>query len=120
VVFRRFTNLYKEEMTFLGCRYVSKGKAYPTLVAQVTDPDLIYGAVEEGQETTELVNSLNTWKKDRWFVVLRVLEDTKTRVKMSFLDSEEYFSFEVYFSGREDHQNSKESGDEALGRISLS
>ncbi|MBS3772245.1 MAG: hypothetical protein KGY69_18480 [Bacteroidales bacterium] len=71
-------------------------KAYPTLVAQATDPDLIFGAGEEGQETTELVTSLNTWKKDRRFVVSRVLKDEKNRPQMSFLDGEEYaYSFFV-------------------------
>jgi hypothetical protein len=85
-----------ETIETLGCRYVIKGKAYPTLVAQVTDPDLIFGAGEEGQETTELVTSLNTLKKDRRFVVSWVLKDTKNRAQKSFLDGEEYaYSFFV-------------------------
>jgi hypothetical protein len=75
---------------------VIKGKAYPTLVTQAADPDLIFGTGEEGLETTELVTSLNTWKKDRRFVVSRVLKDEKNRVQMSFLDGEEYaYSFFV-------------------------
>ena len=98
----------------MGCRYVSEGKAFSTLMAQVTDPGFIYGSVEEGQETTELVSSLNIRKKDRWFIVSRVLEDAKDRAKMSFLDSEENFSLEVCFSGREDHQNNKENVEKAL------
>lgn len=73
-----------------------KGKAYPTLMTQVNGPDLIFGAGEEGRETTELVTSLNTWKKDRRFVVSRVLKDEKNRAQMSFLDGEDYaYSFFV-------------------------
>jgi hypothetical protein len=34
---------------------------------------------ESGRETTELVTTLNTWEKDRRFVVSRVLKDEKDR-----------------------------------------
>ena len=100
VTFRMDSGFFDEEVLetieTLGCRYVIKGKAYPTLVTQVTDPDLIFDADEEGQETTELVTSLNTWKKDRRFVVSRVLKNEKDRAQMSFLDGEEYaYSFFV-------------------------
>ena len=100
VTFRMDSGYFDEDILetieTLGCRYMIKGKAYPTLVAQATDPDLIFGAGEEGQETTELVTSLNTWKKDRRFVVSRVLKDEKNRAQMSFLDGEEYsYSFFV-------------------------
>jgi hypothetical protein len=38
---------------------VIKGKAYPTLVARITDPDIIFNIAEVGWETTELVTTLN-------------------------------------------------------------
>jgi len=85
-----------ETIETLGCRYVIKGKAYPTLVAQAIDPDLIFGADEENQETSELVTSLNTWKKDRRFVISRVLKEEQDRTQLSFLEGEEYvYSFFV-------------------------
>ena len=85
-----------ETIEALGCRYVIKGKAYPTLVAQAIDPDLTFGADEENQETTELVTSLNTWKKDRRFVISRVLKEEQDRTQLSFLEGEEYaYSFFV-------------------------
>jgi hypothetical protein len=49
-----------------------KGIGYSTLVAQATDPSIVFITGEEGLETTELVTSLNTWKKDRRFVVILV------------------------------------------------
>jgi hypothetical protein len=80
----------------LGCRYVIKGKAYPTLVARITDPDIIFDTDEEGRETTELVTTLNTWEKDRRFIVHRVLKDEKDRAQLSFLEGEEFaYSFFV-------------------------
>jgi len=82
-----------ETLEALGCRYVIKGKAYPTLVAQVTDPDIVFVAGEEGQETIEIVTSLNTWKKNRRFVVSQVLKDEKDRAQLSFLEGDEYEYF---------------------------
>ena len=70
------------------CTYVIKGKEYPTLVAQVTDPSVVFVTGEEGRETTELVTALNTWDKARRFVVSRVLKDEKDRKQMSFLEGE--------------------------------
>jgi len=51
---------------------------------------------EENQETSELVTSLNTWKKDRRFVISRVLKEEQDRTQLSFLEGEEYvYSFFV-------------------------
>jgi hypothetical protein len=58
---------------------VIKGKGYPTLVEQVTDPSVVFVTSEEGREATELVTALNTWKEARRFVVSRVLKDEKDR-----------------------------------------
>jgi len=75
------------------CTYVIKGKEYPTLVAQVTDPSVVFVTGEEGRETTELVTALNTWDKARRFIVSRVLKDEKDRKQMSFLEGEEFDYF---------------------------
>jgi transposase len=77
------------------CTYVIKGKEYPTLVSQVTAPSISFIKVEEGRETTELVTKLDTWDKDRRFVVSRVLKPTKDRPKLPFLEGSnlEYFYF---------------------------
>jgi hypothetical protein len=40
-----------ETVEALGCRYVIKAKGYPTLIAQVTDPDIVFGTGEAGRET---------------------------------------------------------------------
>jgi hypothetical protein len=77
----------------LGGKYVIKGKGYPTLVAQVTDPSITFVTGESGRETTEFVTALNTWEKDRRFVVSRVLKDEKDRAQLSFLEGEEYDYF---------------------------
>jgi hypothetical protein len=63
---------------------VIKGKSCPTLATKATDPDLIFDAGKEGQETTGLVISLNTWKKDRRFDVSRVLKDEKNGAQIFF------------------------------------
>jgi hypothetical protein len=67
----------------------SQGKEYLTLVAQVTDPSVVYVTGEEGRETTELTTALNTWDKARRFVVSHVLKDGKNRKQSSFLEGEE-------------------------------
>ena len=82
-----------ETIETLGCRYVIKGKGYPTLVAQVTDPKIVFVTGEKDRETTELVTTLNTWIKDRRFVVSRILKEEKDRAQLSFLEGEEYEYF---------------------------
>jgi hypothetical protein len=78
-----------------GCQYLIKGKAYPTLASQVTAPTISFTKGEENRETTELVTKLNTWDKDRRFVVSRVLKPAKDRSQLSFLEGSdfEYFYF---------------------------
>jgi hypothetical protein len=82
-----------ETIESFGCTYVIKGKEYPTLVTQVTDPSVVFVTSEEGRETTELTTALNTWGKARRFVVSRVLKDEKDRKQMSLLEGEEYDYF---------------------------
>jgi len=69
-------------------------------LTQVTSPEHIFDASQEGRETTELVTSLNTGKKGRRFVVSRLLKDERDRAQLSFLDGEEYaYSFYVTNTG---------------------
>jgi hypothetical protein len=82
-----------ETIESFGCTYVIKGKEYPTLVTQVTDPSVVFVTGEERRETTELTTALNTWGKARRFVVSRVLKDEKDRKQMSLLEGEEYDYF---------------------------
>jgi len=48
---------------------------------------------EEGRETAELFTKLDTWDKDRRFVVSRVLKPEKDRAQLSLFDGEEYEYF---------------------------
>jgi hypothetical protein len=85
-------NILKTIESF-GCTYVIKSKEYPTLVAQVTNPSIVFVTGEDGRETAELTAALNTWDKARRFVVSRVLKDEKDRKQLSFLEGEEYDYF---------------------------
>lgn len=76
-----------------GCQYLIKGKEYPTLSSQVTAPTISFTQGDEGRETTELVTKLNTWDKDRRFVVSRVLKPEKERAQLSLLEGDEYEYF---------------------------
>jgi hypothetical protein len=88
-----FDDAILETIESLGGKYVIKGKGYPTLVEQVTDPAIVFIISAAGRETTELVTALNTWKEDRRFVVSRVLKDEKDRKQLSFLEGEDYDYF---------------------------
>ncbi len=55
-----------------------KAKVYQTLASQVTD---------------ESVAKLNTWNKDRRFVVFRVLKPEKERAQLSLFKGSEYEYF---------------------------
>ncbi|MDF1520733.1 MAG: IS1380 family transposase [Brevefilum sp.] len=78
-----------------GCQYLIKCKEYPTLASQVTAPTISFTKGDENRETTEFVTKLNTWDKDRRFVVSRVLKPAKERSQLSFLEGSdsEYFYF---------------------------
>jgi hypothetical protein len=78
----------------LGCRYVIKGKAYSTLVEKIREASLTFIKVEGNYETADLVTTLNTWKKERRFVVSRVAKSEQERTQLSFLEGEE---FEYFF-----------------------
>ncbi len=103
-----FDDAILETIESLGGKYVIKGKGYPTLVAQVTDPSITFGTGESGRETAEFVTALNTWEKDRRFVVSRVLKDEKDRAQLSFLEGEEY---DYFFFVTNTEQSSEEMVD---------
>ena len=79
-----------ETIESAGCKYLIKGKEYPTLASQVTDPYISFTKGDEGRETTELVTKLDTLDKDRRFVVSRVLKPEKDRAQLSFLEGDEF------------------------------
>ncbi len=97
ILFRMDSGYFDEDIIatieLLGCKYLIKGKEYPTLVSQVTDPSILFVKGVEGRETAELVTKLNTWDKDRRFVASRVLKPEKERAQLSFLDGDEYEYF---------------------------
>ena len=85
-----------ESIESAGCRYLIKGKEYPTLASQVTSPTISFTKGDGGRETTELVTKLDTWDKNRRFVVSRVLKPEKDRLQLSLLEGDEYEYF--YFA----------------------
>jgi len=97
ILFRMDSGYFDEDIIktieSLGCKYLIKGKEYSTLASQVTDPSILFVKGEEGRETAELFTKLNTWDKDRRFVVSRVLKPEKERAKLSLLESDEYEYF---------------------------
>jgi hypothetical protein len=99
ILFRMDSGYFDDDIiaTFesAGCQYLIKGKEYPTLASQVTAPTISFTKGDEGRETTELVTKLDTWDKDRRFVVSRVLKPAKDRSQLSFLEGSdfEYFYF---------------------------
>ena len=97
-LFRMDSGYFDEEIIeiieSLGCKYLIKAKAYPTLVSQLTDPSILFVTGYDGRETAELFTKLDTWDKDRRFVVSRILKPEKDRAQLSLFDSDE---FEYFF-----------------------
>ena len=97
ILFRMDSGYFDEEIIktieSLDCKYLIKGKVYPTLASQVTDPSILFVKGEEGRETTGLFTKLNKWNKDRRFIVSRVLKPEKDRVQLSLIEGEEYQYF---------------------------
>ena len=82
-----------ETIECAGCQYLIKGKEYPTLDSQVIAPSISFSKGDDGRETTELFAKLDTWDKDRRFVVSRVLKPKKNRAQLSFLEGDEFEYF---------------------------
>jgi hypothetical protein len=97
ILFRMDSGYFDEDIIktieSLGCQYLIKGKEYPTLASQVMDPSILFVIGDEGRETTELFTKLNTWDKDRRFVISRVLKPEKERAQLSLLEGDEYEYF---------------------------
>ena len=97
ILFRMDSGYFDDEIIEIiesaGCQYLIKGKEYPTLASQVTAPTISFMKGEEGRETTELFTKLDTWDKDRRFVVSRVLKPEKDRAQLSFLEGDEFKYF---------------------------
>ncbi len=97
IMFRMDSGYFDEEIIktieILGCKYLIKGKLYPTLASQVTDPSIPFVKGEEGRETTELFTKLNNWGENRRFVVARVLKPEKERAQLSLIKGSEYEYF---------------------------
>jgi hypothetical protein len=97
IMFRMDSGYFDEEIIetieSLDCKYLIKGKEYPTLASQITDSSILFVKGEEGRETTELFTKLNTWDKARRFVVSRVLKPEKDRAQLSLIEGEEYEYF---------------------------
>jgi hypothetical protein len=97
ILFRMDSGYFDEDIIetieLLGCMYLIKGKEYPTLASQVTAPSIVFVNGDEGRETTELFTQLNTWHKDRRYVVSLVLKPEKDRAQLSLLEGNEYEYF---------------------------
>ena len=97
ILFRMDSGYFDEEIIatieLLGFQYLIKGKEYPTLAAKVIDPSILFVTGDGGRETAELFTKLDTWHKDRRFVVSRVLKPEKERAQLSLLEGEKYEYF---------------------------
>ena len=97
IMFRMDSGYFDEEIIktigSLGCKYLIKGKLYPTLVAKVTSESISFSKTEQGRETAELFTRLNNWEKDRRFVVSRVLKPEQDRKQLSLIKGNEYNYF---------------------------
>lgn len=97
ILFRMDSGYFDEEIIetieSLNCQYLIKAKLYPTLVSQATKSTITFTKEEEGRETAELLTKLNTWEKDRRFVVSRVLKPEEERAQLSLIEGSEYEYF---------------------------
>jgi hypothetical protein len=97
ILFRMDSGYFDEEIIqtieSFNCKYLIKAKAYPTLTTKIIDSQFHFIEGEEGRETIELFTKLNTWDKERRFVVSRVLKPEKDRVQLSILPGAEYQFF---------------------------
>jgi len=97
IMFRMDSGYFDEEIIEtiekLGWKYLIKGKAYPTLLANLTDVHHLFFKGQAGRETTELLTKLNNWDTDRRFVISRVLKSEQDRSQLSLVEGDEYEYF---------------------------
>ena len=97
ILFRMDSDYFDDEIIetieSAGCKYLIKGKEYPTLASQVIAPTISFTKGDEGRETIEFFTKLDACDKERRFVVLRVLKPEKERTQLSFLEGNEYEYF---------------------------
>ena len=97
ILFRMDSGYFDDEIITTiesaGCQYLIKGKEYPTLASQVTAPTISFTKGDENSETTGLVTKLNTWDKDRRFILSSVLKPEKDRSQLSFLEGSDFKYF---------------------------
>jgi len=97
ILFRMDSGYFDEDILktieSLDCKYLIKGKVYPTLYSKVTEEDTFFTQGEDGRETTSFSGKLDSWEKDRRFVVSRVLKPEKERIQLSLSKSLEYDYF---------------------------
>ena len=94
IMFRMDSGYFDEEIIetieSTGCKYLIKGKVYPTLAAQVTDTSILFVRGEEGRETTELFTKLNTWNNEAIFQMMMLTYNLFLLFKFDFLSISEY------------------------------
>ena len=97
ILFRMDSGYFDEDsiktIESLDCKYLIKGKVYPTLYSKVTDESVLFVEGEDGKETTSFSGKLDSWEQDRRFVVSRVLKPEKERIQMSLSQGQEYDYF---------------------------
>jgi hypothetical protein len=97
ILFRMDSGYFDEDILktieSLDCKYLIKGKVYPTLYSKVTEEDTFFTQGEDGRETTSFSGKLDSWEEDRRFVVSRVLKPEKERIQLSLSKSLEYDYF---------------------------
>lgn len=63
ILFRMDSGYFDEDIIetieLLSCKYLIKGKEYPTLASQGADPSILFVKGDEGRETAELLAKLN-------------------------------------------------------------
>jgi hypothetical protein len=97
ILFRMDSGYFDEEIIktieSLDCKYLIKGKVYPTLYSKVTEESTFFTEGEDGRETTEFLGKLDSWEENRRFVVSRVLKPEKERAQLSLSKILEYEYF---------------------------
>lgn len=82
-----------ETIEALGCTYLIKAKSYSTLVSHAPIPSIVFNKGEEGRETVELLTKLDAWKKDRRFIIFRILKSEKENEQLPLFEDLKYKYF---------------------------